>query len=180
MKKKIGQRSFTRFKKGNLRDFELLYQAYYSFARHNAFCLPDTDTQKQVILDDVFLKVWIRREMFKDLAHLQRYLGIMVMRASLTYLRDGVTEKSAVEGETRISESIEDGTDTKGENLRNLYMHLAGLTFINRLIIKLHFAEGKTNVEIARLLNVSANSIAIRKHRMFKSFKIQMDRPGWG
>jgi len=180
MEKKFGQKSFNRFKKGNIRDFELLYLTHYSFVKLYTVCLPDSDPQKEIIIDDGFFKVWEKRKMFRDILHVEKYLRVMTMRACHSYFRDYVTEKDTVKEKNHLSGSTGEGATPNEDGLQKLYMHLTGLSIINRLIIRLSFGEKKPNVEIARMLNVSANNIAIRKHRIFKALKTQMGLPGLG
>ena len=183
MEKKFGHKSFTRFKKGDIRELELLYLTYYSYVEFHTFCLPDSDPRKEGIIVNIFFKAWERREAFKDLQHLKRFFRVITLRACLSHLRDNAREKNAPEGKKYLSETTGEETDLEEEHsktLEKLYIHLAGLTFINRLIIKLAFEEDKSNVEIGRILNLSTNVVGIRKHRVLKLLKTQMSRSGWG
>jgi DNA-directed RNA polymerase specialized sigma24 family protein len=178
--KKFGQKSFKRFKRGDMQDFELLYLTHYSFVKLYTVCIPDSDPQKEVIIDDVFFQARETREIFKDLPHVQKYLRVMTLRASNSYCRNSLAGKDLRKEKNPLSGPAEDGAAPKEEDLGNLYMHLTDVPFINRLIIRLAFAEKKSNVEIARILHVSTNNIGIRKCRALKSLKSQMGRPGWG
>jgi RNA polymerase sigma-70 factor (family 1) len=149
---------------GSLKWFNQVVHKYYPCLCDFAYIITQSKDQSEEIVDDVFMKIWDRREEVSNIENLTSYLYKAVRNTSLNYLEkskrhhfmsfDNLPEIS-IPSEIRTPE--EDVISQ--ETYRDISQVINSLPRKCRLIFKLAKEDNLKYKEIANLLNLSEKTI---------------------
>ena len=162
------------FKEGDEDAFRFYYEMYY-----HALCLFGIRMVKEEddvldIVQDVFVNLWKARETIESLVHMRMYLYQSMRHRCLNYIRvkkleeDYRMEYALLKSEERFGDAV-----VEEEVHRVVMEEIDGLPQEQRRVILLHL-EGKNNIEIAEVMEVSVNTVKTHKARARQQLKTKL------
>lgn len=162
--------------------FEVLYKRHFNqvfyFARRFL-----TDVQvAEDITTDTFLQAWNKRSNFENIHKFQGFLYTSTRNACLNILKQ--EQRKALKQPELIALLESDTEDSKEEQLltanlmQYVYEAIEQLPAREKEIFKLAWLDGMDNESIARLLNISNQSVRNSKARALKTLRITVSQKG--
>lgn len=159
---------------GDAKAFEALFRHYnkkiYTFARH----LTESTDLAEEIVQDVFLKIWLKQADLLAINHFENYLFIVARNQIFTTLKK-IARRSTVALEDELS--LNTDQDTPESQL----MHKESLTLIQQAVSRLPSQQyavyqlskenGLTREQIAEQLNLSPETIKVHLSRAMRSIR---------
>lgn len=153
-------------------DLEAFIRKYYASLHTTALKFVKSKDIAQDITQEIIIRYWENREKYRDISSLDNFLFILVKNESLNYLRGLQRENARYSKlETEISEEprilnllIEEETN------QLLLQAIHTLPEQSARIIRLALS-GLENKEIARLLEVSINTVKTLKYGAIRKLK---------
>jgi RNA polymerase sigma-70 factor (family 1) len=157
-----------RFKFGNIKAFGEIFECHNRLLYYFVRRLIGDDIEAQDIVFDTFRKLWLRKDHFESLANIKAFLYITARNSGIDYLRLIKQRKEAEKAlaiYTDISVEEIDNKIVETELLEEVYNKINDLPETERKIFKLHYEEGMSLKEIAGKLNISQESVRVKKYR---------------
>lgn len=150
--------------------FENNYRPAVLFAQG---ILNNYEYEAEDIVQDAFIKLWNKNEVFSTLAAIKSYVYITVKNACLDKLRKNqVADKYQGHAEKQLQLLEADFIEPliTAETTKLIQQAIEGLPEQGKLIFKLSLS-GKKNNEIAEELNISVNTVKTHKQRALSSLR---------
>lgn len=148
--------------RGDEKAFEQIYSRYGPIVYRTAKQFLQNDQLAADLLQDIFITIWIKRDIFFNVKNLSAYLITMSRNLALTYLRDMAKEVIEKEKWAAVLPATENDTEQK-LNRKTLGKILE--ESINQLppqqkrVFSLAKLEGLSYGEIAREMNISTTTV---------------------
>lgn len=147
--------------------FEKLYTKYYQSALIFLVSIIKNREEAENMVQDVFLKIWMKREKLVLDSSLQAYVFTSLRNIAFDYLKKCAKDeklktmflddmKSFEENEAYATESVAKVVDKA----------INKLTEKRKMIIKLNIEDGKSYQEIAQIMQISKNTV---KNQLIKA-----------
>jgi RNA polymerase sigma-70 factor (ECF subfamily) len=163
--------------KGDERAFEKIYHLYSERLLGNLIKIVKSETLACELLQDTFVKVWSNRQKLDPNQSFRSYL--FRIAANLTYdffrkaARDNKLQSALISASTYIYDGDEEGIYSN-ENVQLLHEAINALPEQRRLVFQLIKLEGKSYIEVSRLLHISTSTISDHIVKATKSIRKQM------
>lgn len=151
--------------KGSERAFAELFDAYYKQLGEYVYKLTESMEVTEEIVQDVFIKIWLKREVLTDLNNFSNYLFILSKNQTLNHLRKKANDKvRQLEWLKQFEEEADLSDDAIViEEYRSLLDDaIEKLPPQQKKVYKLSREERLKHEEIAKLLNLSPETV--KKH----------------
>ncbi len=163
----------------NLRDIQLgiadgnemmlgeLYKVFHNKLRHFSRTLTRSEQIAEEVVDDIFVKLWTRRDKIKEIENLTVYLYIAVKNQSLNALsrkaKELVSEPfDSIEIELKHSGRNADELMITKEMFHRMQKAVDDLPPRCKMIFKLVREDGLKYKEVAQILNIAVNTIDVQ------------------
>lgn len=163
----------------NLRDIQLgiaagneimlseLYKAFHNKLRHFSRAITRSDEIAEEVVDDIFVKLWNRRDKIKEIENLTVYLYIAVKNQSLNTLsrkaKELVTEPfDSIEIDLKYSGNNADELMITREMFQRMQKAVDDLPPRCKMIFKLVREDGLKYKEVSQILNIAVNTIDVQ------------------
>ena len=162
----------NRLKEGDTAAFEIIFNEYREKLYPFVFSMTKSKNATEDIIQEVFLKIWVNRDTIETQKSFNSYIYTIARNLTLNFLRK-IANNTILKQEMwkNISE-----LNSQTENLVELWEYERILhTIISKLpeqkkkIVTLSKKQGKTNQEIAELLDISPKTV---KNHLWKSLQI--------
>ncbi len=159
-----------------------LYKAFHKKLQHFSRAITRSDQIAEEVIDDVFVKLWSRRDKISEIENLTVYLYIAVKNQSLNAVSRKAQELisepfDSIEIELKDSVGNADELMITKEMMHHLQNAIDALPPRCKMIFKLIREYGLKYKEVAEILNISVNTIdvqmAIAVKRICTSLQIQ-------
>jgi RNA polymerase sigma-70 factor (ECF subfamily) len=161
---------------GDIGSFQLIFKNHYKPLCIHAFVIVKDDEIAQDVVQDVFLKVWNKKEELFQISNIISYLYTAVRNAALDYLRKFKTTEDI--NELEIGDQALD--PYQAINIKELGNHLkesvANLPLQCRLIFEMVYIEGRKYQEVADELGLSINTIKTQLKRALVKMRLAMEK----
>lgn len=142
--------------------FDTLYWKYHEVVYRNILKLVKETAVAEDILQEVFIKLWEKRQEIRASQSVAGWLFVISFNLSVNYSRKKLREQTFHQKLLALAPGEESGTDRKA--LQEVQYHLleqaiAELSPQRRRIVTLCKLEGKTYEEVANELNISRNTV---------------------
>lgn len=163
------------FRAGNEQIFRFFYDKYY-----HALCLCVRRILKdEVVMHDVvqdaFIELWKSRLTIESELHLKMFLYQVVRHRCLNYLKNKKIEKKYTQECILMCEEGDFANQVIEEEVHRLVIQEINQLPPEQKNVVLFHLEGKDNLEIATIMNVSVNTVKTHKARARKSLKTKLD-----
>jgi RNA polymerase sigma-70 factor (family 1) len=141
-----------------------LYKLFHKRLQHFSRVITRSDEMAEEVVNDVFVKVWCRREKIKEIENLTVYLYIAVKNQSLNILslkaKELVTESfNYFDIEIEKTVGSPDELMITEEMMKRMQKAVDDLPPRCKMIFKLIREDGLRYKEVAQILNISVNTI---------------------
>lgn len=165
----------SQFKAGSDAAFKELFDRFNKRLLYVAQGIVSEYGLAEDIVQDIFWKLWDRREYFSDVQSIKAFLYLSVKNACRNHYKHAkVVEKyltrqeNPVENDAILSKIIE------AEVMESLYHAIEKLPTGCREVVNLRYFEGMSIQEVAEQLNISVNTVKTQKMRALKSLRWQL------
>ena len=170
------------FNRGHQAAFATIYDRYQPaiFYFIKKF-IPDS-AEAEDITAETFIKLWQRRENFDNERSIASFLHVTARNASIDWLR---SEKKEVHNRQDLlyllnqDQYTEFQEDIKGEVLRLIKIEIDKLPRKIKQVLIMSYVEGKSNEEIAQLLNIRNQSVRNHKARALNLIRLAIIKNKW-
>lgn len=144
-----------------------LYKLFHKKLQHFSRALTRSNEIAEEVVDDVFVKLWSRREKVKDIENLTVYLYIAVKNQSLNALSrkaKQLIDESFDYLNIEIEEAIGDPADLMitEEMMQRMQKAVDDLPPRCKMIFKLVREDGLKYKEVSQILNIAINTIDVQ------------------
>jgi RNA polymerase sigma-70 factor (family 1) len=159
-------------KEGNAQAFEKIFREYFKSLHAYAYTFMKDDEQAEEVVQNVFCRIWEKRDQLKTDGSLKAYLYRSVHNESLNYLKH---QKTRAVFQVHYSNSEEQGGNEASEKVMvaELDVHiqkaLSELPLQCRTIFQLSRFENLKYKQIAAQLNLSVKTV---ENQMGKALKV--------
>jgi RNA polymerase sigma-70 factor (ECF subfamily) len=170
-----------KIKKGNKQSFRKLYNRYHKRLYYLAKqYLKDEDLAKDAV-QDVFLKLWDKREGLDLSASIEGFLFTMLKNHLLNMIRDEKNRKKIIEEVKRTAQNREVRNSTEEEIIYNEYRNLIDeavvrLSPAKRNVFEMRSFEGLSNAEVADKKGVSEHTVKTQYYLSSKFIRDYMKK----
>jgi RNA polymerase sigma-70 factor (ECF subfamily) len=165
--------------KGNSSVYKQIFKEYYSTIRSFAYTYAQDDKISEDLTQDAFMKLWEKREQFKNSETLKSYLYTTVKNAFLNHIRHEQIQdkyknriKELLDGQYFVDTMIEEEVHTQ------IHKALKNLPFQSKRIVTMSMS-GFTNPEIADKLSISINTVKTIKRRTYATLRKKLKGIYW-
>lgn len=154
--------------------FTELYNYYKKPALRFSISLLKDEEEAENLTQDVFLKIWMRREQIKPDQNFSSYLFTCLRNMAFDYFKK--VEKGELLRKHFMEAMMLAAEDEREEKERRigLVQHaVESLSVKRKLILKLNIEEGKSYQEIAEFLRISKNTV---KNQLVKAKQILREK----
>lgn len=153
-------------REGDKLAFKKLYDRYHKQLYYFAKNYLKDDSLVEDAIQDIFLKVWSKREELEGSLSVKSFLFTMLKNHILNIIRDDKTRQRILKSYTKLSENKRLNT-TSDEFIFKEYQAIAEqalekLSPARRKIYELRVHEGFSNSRIAKMRNVSENTVRMQ------------------
>ena len=161
---------FEKIKNDNVREFESLFDLYYEqLVAFACYYLSDKDTAENIV-QDVFVNIWKNRKKINLKSSIKVYLYSAAKKNALRYLRDKKNREKFVQHLTPdldVQHLPHDSAEYH-ELVAAIEKAIQSLPEKGRLIFCMHRFDHLNYSEIARVLNISVNTVEAHMVRNLK------------
>lgn len=164
----------SRIKKGDIKQFEILFKEYYEMLCHFGVKYVKNIEQSEEVVQDTFYNIWKNKETLNITTSLKSYLFTAVRNNCLQVLR---TRSLDVKYENYykshyVNESISPSDELNAKELSNIINKaLNSLPERCREIFKMSRYEGLKYHEIAERLSISIKTVEANMGKALKHFR---------
>jgi RNA polymerase sigma-70 factor (ECF subfamily) len=145
---------------GNQKAFTLLVDTYWNQVYSHSLAYTKSSRQAQEITQDVFLKVWNKRENLKDVSNFKNYLFILGRNHIITAVRkklDQLVEYDMLDASEDML--VPDQQLEHKETWNKILEGIEKLPPARKAVFKMSRLEGLSYEDIATKLNISKNTV---------------------
>lgn len=153
--------------------FEMLFKKYYA-----SFCVvahryvEDKDLAKD-IAQEVFIKLWDKRQHYNDLPSVKTFLYVLVKNACLNHIRSAKIKERHLDAIGKEGEPFFHQVTIPEETFRQMDSVIEKLAPQSANIMRLTL-KGYSNPEIAEALGISVNTVKTLKYNALRSIRESM------
>lgn len=148
---------------GNEQAFKLLFDQHYGKLFHYLLRVTKSKEMAEEIAIDIFVKLWVGRELIQDIRHLDAFLQKVAHNKALDFFRVAARDARL---HKLIRKEMESSREQEADHklLDSEYQHLVHkaidrLTPQRKMVFTLSRIEGLTHDEIAQRLQLSRNTV---------------------
>ena len=162
-------------KRGNERAFDMIFQQYYNSLCQFAFSFTNDQNTAESLVQEIFIKLWEKRESIATVDNILSYLIGMVRNQSIDFLRKEKS-KSKIYANLQIESS---GNTTEEQILKNefeesLLKAITNLPERCRTAFEMSRFEGLSNKEIALEMKISVKGVEALIGRSLKLLRTDL------
>lgn len=163
-------------RRGNERAFEFAFHEYYASLIRFSYSFVKDQNKAESIVQEVFIKLWEKRDTLSNIENLMSYLMSMVHNQSIDFLRKEKAESKAyLKVRLEKSENTTEEQISKNEFEESLLHSLQKLPERCRTAFELSRFEGLQNKEIAQKMEISIKGVEALIGRSLKLLRIDLE-----
>lgn len=155
------------------KNFKDLYFEHYAMALRTAMYVLKRQDAAEDVVQNVFLKLWDKREQLDQLNNPKAYIMQMSRNGALDVIKKGEflsEDHIPLKSTTEITDEVAQHDDMR----KAIELAVSQLSPKCRLVFSLSRFEGLTNIEIAEHLDVSIRTVETQISNALKSFRTDL------
>ena len=166
-------------KAGNMLAFDMLYKKYSVRVHKFANSILKSTEESENIVQDVFLSLWENRHKVEKDSSVKYYIFSIAYNLAITDIRKKTREAQFIEylmslqDITQEPDILESEYNALEDKVKDIIDHLPER---QKQIFLLHKAEGLKYREIAKMLNISVNTIENHMSRAYKTIREKLGK----
>lgn len=160
-----------RVDKGDEQAFRLIFERYQQKIYALAFHLTESAVYAEEIVQDVFLKIWVRQGQLREIEDFQSYLFITARNHIYSYIK-AIARHQIVTDKVELfipSDTNNPETQAAAKEFTTLVQQAAGLLPPQQYqVYKLSKEDGKSRDQISRQLNISPETVKVHLARAMR------------
>lgn len=163
-------------KKGNERAFNFIFKEHYKSLSQFSYSFIKDQDKAESLVQEVFIRLWEKRESLANIDNLLSYLMVMVRNISIDYLRKEKTSQK-VYLKIRPEESVNTTEEqlSKNEFEEKLLKSVLNLPERCRIAFELSRFDSLTNKEIAKNMEISVKGVEALIGRSLKLLRKELE-----
>lgn len=159
---------------GSRQAFSIIYERNFAVVYHCAKKMLDNSQEAEDVTSESFVKLWERFDGFSNLNAARSFLMTVTKNACLNRIK---LNKNAREREALFATNLDSSVDSMGNEditghiYQYIFDEIEKLPPAEKKVFKLSYLEGKSNEEIALLLDITNQSVRNYKARALKSLR---------
>ena len=157
--------------------FSFVFREYYAALCAFAEKLTGARDHAEDIVEEVFLKIWLKQQPFDDLAHLKNFLYKTTRNACIDHHRrreHSLERQPLLQQLQHTWESASDLDMIRTEVYRSIYRAIEALPEQCGKIVRMGYIDGKSNEEIAKDLGLSIQTVKNQKTRGIQLLRLRI------
>lgn len=178
----IDSLTIRRLREGNEIAFRMVYDLHSEQVYKLAFRFLKDSAWSEEVVQDVFLKLWLNREVLDERGNMWLYLYVIAKRICLNKLREIRNTTVLFE---QLIKNIEIASNKTEEQLTADEMNqfaekiIINLPSQQQLVFKLSREEGLSHKEIAQKLGLSPNTVKNHMVQALKTLRLGLQQSGY-
>lgn len=155
----------------NNTEFKHIFDSYRTKIYSTSYNIAKSRYAAEEITQEIFIKLWINREVLNNIANIDGYIYRITRNFSLNYLRKAASDSKLTEHLFKVAIQSENRTESdlhESEYKHLIRQALKGLSPQRRLVYQLSREDGLNYAEIADQLNLSKNTV---KNHLFAALE---------
>ena len=174
---RLGNQQFilNELQKGNERAFDFIFKEYYKPLSQFSYSFIKDQDKAESLVQEVFVKLWEKRESLTIIDNLLSYLMVMVRNISIDYLRKEKTNLKVYK-KIRPEESVNTTEEqvSKNEFEEKVLKSVMKLPERCRIAFELSRFDSLTNKEIAEEMKISVKGVEALIGRSLKLLRSEL------
>ncbi|MDZ7658618.1 RNA polymerase sigma-70 factor [Fodinibius sp.] len=176
---KSGNNLVERIRQGDEQAFEKLFCEYYYDLCSFAYQFTSCEERAKDLVQDVFVKIWNRREKWKVHRSVKAYLLKAVRNTAINHInerghRSEVRENFSREMLQDIKPSVDLGVDKKDELVDQIWEAVVAMPKRRRRVFILYHRHGLSYDEISGVLDISRKTVENHMGLALKDIRAQI------
>lgn len=147
---------------GDQQAFRLLVEAHWGRVFGNTLTLVKSTVTAQELTQDIFMKIWIKREKLASVDSFVHYIYVVGRNQVLSAMRKKVSETISMDDEDMVENLLSPDLQFELKETYNLILEgVEQLTSQQKLVFKMSRLEGLSHEDIAGELNLSKNTVKV-------------------
>lgn len=169
------QQILINIRNNNPRGLEWLFKEYYGFLVRTAFYITNDQEVAEDLSQDVFVKIWEKRNNLPEIQNIKAYLTRIVRNTALDYVERNHSQSINLANYLYFEDQITELTQEQNDNLgKEISAAIAKLPPRCRLIFSMNRLEGLTNDEIASYLDISKRTVETQISKALKIIRNEL------
>jgi RNA polymerase sigma-70 factor (ECF subfamily) len=178
-KDESGNNLVERIRRGDERAFEQLFCEYYYDLCSFAYQFTSCNERAKDLVQDVFIKIWNRREKWKVHCSVKSYLLKAVRNSAINHInkrshRSEVRETFSREVLQNIKPSVDQGIDKKDKLVDQIWEAVVAMPKRRRRVFILYHRHGLSYIEISEVLDISRKTVENHMGLALKDIRAQI------
>lgn len=146
---------------GNERAFDLVFKQLYPKLKHFLVRLCGDEDDAENLVQDIFMRLWIKRKQLSEIDNLDAYVYSMAKNAGLALIKMSLRQESVpLEATAQLSEGASQEDTLYYKELKDLIeKEIGNMPRQRRVIFEMSRSEGLSNAEIAQRLGISKRTV---------------------
>lgn len=162
--------------KGNERAFDFIFKEYYKPLSQFSYSFTKDQDKAESLVQEVFIKLWEKRESLAHIDNLLSYMMVMVRNISLDYLhKEKVNLKVYLKIKPQESVNTTEDELSKNEFEEQLLKSVLKLPERCRVAFELSRFDNLTNKEIAEHMEISVKGVEALIGRSLKILRNELE-----
>ena len=164
---------FEKIKKGDKKAFEALFHRYYGILCHYAALLVKNEAEAEEIVQELFVRIWEKREKIQIDTSLKNYLFRAVKNQSLNYIQHNQIKNQYAQKVIHETEAVKTDDNNYAEIglLHKIEESINSLPEKRQEIFRLSRQQGLKYREIAEKLNISVKTVETQMGLAIKTLR---------
>ncbi|QRR02335.1 RNA polymerase sigma factor [Dyadobacter sandarakinus] len=166
--------TLTKVTQGDEAAFAELYNYYKAPALRFTFSLLKDEEEAENMVQDVFIKIWVKRAQIKPDYNFNSYLFTCLRNMAFDHFKKmEKSEQLRRHYMENMNLAAEDGKEEDERRISLVQAAVESLSIKRKLILRLNVEEGKSYQEIAEFLRISKNTV---KNQLVKAKQILREK----
>lgn len=166
---------------GNQQAFGILYHSYKNKVYGYALKILQSETLAQEIVQETFIKLWLKRESLDSIENFGAFLRVIVRNDTLNALKKIALQQKNYQQIHQTSTEADSATENAiqyRETKRLLDLAIESLPKQQKLVYNLCHVEGLKQKEVAEQLKISPLTVKVHLREAIKSIRTHLDAQG--